>query len=411
MRIGKMLKAAVPPIDPEAPGKKARRLLLGCCATHLVTDGLISAVYPLLPLIALDLQLSYTAVGSIRTALTASSSAFQIPVGFLADRIAETTLLNVGMLWLSVGFAAMALAAGFWSLMVIISVAGIGGNAQHPLATAIVSKAYESKGRGAAVSSLNFAGDLGKVLLPALAGVLAVAYGWRGAVLALGAIGVAASLVYALVVGKTESRAPVERVSKDKEEKIRGWGIQKPISFAILSAIGIIDNSTRVAVLTFMPFLMANKGLDAAAISFLLTLIFACGAAGKLGCGFLADRFGNVGVILITEAVTAVSTLAVIPVDSVMLIPILVAFGFVLNGTSSALYSAVAEMVHVERRARGYGLFYTLCLGCGTLAPILYGAVADSVGVSGAFVAIAAVNLSTLPMAFFMGRRDRKQDT
>ena len=78
-----MLKGAAPRVDADAPGKSARRILLGCCATHLVTDGLLSAVYPLLPLIALDLQLSYTAVGSIRTALTASSSIFQIPVGFL----------------------------------------------------------------------------------------------------------------------------------------------------------------------------------------------------------------------------------------------------------------------------------------------------------------------------------------
>jgi len=39
----------------------ARITLLACCATHSVTDGLISAVYPLLPLIAADLQLSYTA--------------------------------------------------------------------------------------------------------------------------------------------------------------------------------------------------------------------------------------------------------------------------------------------------------------------------------------------------------------
>ncbi len=380
---------------------KARRLLLACSATHLVTDGLVSAIYPLLPLIALDLQLSYTAVGTIRTALVASTSLLQIPVGFLADWIPESILLGGGMLWLSVGFGAMALAAGFWSLLVIVGIGGIGGNAQHPLATAIVSKEYESGGRGTAVSTLNFAGDLGKVLLPALAGVVAVVYGWRGALLALGAIGVVASIGYALAVGRGERVAPRQARGG---EKAQGWGIQKPTAFALISAIGIIDNSTRVAVLTFIPFLMSEKGLDAAASSFLLTLIFACGAAGKLGCGLLADRLGNVGVILITESITVLSILAVIPVDPLLLIPVLIAFGFVLNGTSSALYSAVAEMVHVDRRARGYGLFYTLSLGFGTLAPVLYGVVADGFGVDGAFVAMAGVTLTTLPMAALLRR-------
>src|SRR5665811_1172935 len=119
----------------------ARRILLASCATHLVTDGLISAIYPLLPLIALELQLSYTAVGTIRTAMVASHSFLQIPAGYLADWIPEVSLLGGGMLWMAVGWATVALATGFWSLLIILSVAGLGGNAQHPLATAIVSKA------------------------------------------------------------------------------------------------------------------------------------------------------------------------------------------------------------------------------------------------------------------------------
>ena len=389
------------------PGGGARRILLACCTTHLVTDGLIAAVYPLLPLIALDLQINYTGVGALRTALAGSSSLLQIPAGFLADRVSEETLLGAGMLWLSVGFAPLALAAGFWPLLILITAAGVGGNVQHPVATAIVSRVYESSGRGTAVSSLNFAGDLGKVILPALAGVVAVTCGWRGAVLVLSAVGVVASIGYGLAVRRTTSSA--RAVGSAGAEKTSGWGIQRPFGFALLSIIGMIDNSTRTAVLTFLPFLMTDKGLDAARVSFLLTLIFACGAAGKLGCGLLADHFGNVGVILITEAITALSILAVIPVDPILLIPVLVAFGFVLNGTSSALYSAVAEMVHLDRRARGYGLFYTLSLGFGTLAPVLYGAVADAVGVPGSFVAMAVVTLATLPMAFLMGRGDGKQ--
>lgn len=381
--------------------RNSRWVLLGCCATHLVTDGLNNAVYPLLPLIALDLQLSYTAVGSIRTALIASTSVLQIPAGYLADWIPETVLLGAGMLWMSVGFATLALAAGFWQLLVLITAAGIGGNVQHPVATAIVSKVYEEGGRGRAVSSLNFAGDLGKVILPSVAGLVALAFGWRGAMLVLGILGMVASLGYFLMVRRSKSGA-VQR--KGSSEKVKGWGIQKPLAFTLLTAIGIIDNSTRVGVMTFLPFLMTDKGLDAARVSFLLTLVFAFGAAGKLGCGFLADRFGNVGVIVITEVVTALAILAAIPVDPLLLIPVLAALGFVGNGTSSALYSAVAEMVHVERRARGYSLFYTLTLGVGVLAPVLYGALSDSMGVPSSFIAMAAITLTTLPMAGLMGR-------
>jgi MFS family permease len=238
-------------------------------------------------------------------------------------------------------------------------------------------------------------------MFPALAGIAAVAYGWRGAFLAMGVLGIIVSAVYILVVRDLSRKAG----PREKQEKSKGWGIKNPFGFGLLTAIGVIDNSTRVGVLTFLPFLMADKGLDPTQVSLLLTLIFACGAAGKLGCGLLSDRFGNVGVISITETVTALATIAVVPVAPVLLVPVLVAFGFVLNGTSSALYTTVAEMVKVENRAKGYGLYYTVTLGSGIFAPLAYGALADAVGISGSFIAIAVVTLTTVPMAMAMRKK------
>ncbi len=393
------------PDNPASADERSDRLvLLACSATHLVTDGLAAAFYPLLPLIALDLHLSYTAVGSLRAVLRGGSSFFQLPAGYLVDHIAETALLGGGMMWLSAGFAAMAAAAGFWSLMAITAVGSLGGNAQHPIGSAMVSKLYEKSGRGRAISILNFSGDLGKMVLPALAGAVALIYGWRGAVLALGALGVVASVGYALSVRRLAPMAKASPTVSGDGKVVSGWGIQKPFNFALISAIGVIDDATRSAALTFLPFLMTGKGLNTEKVSLLLTLIFTCGAAGKLGCGLLADRFGNVGVIVITEGITALAILAVVPVDPLLLIPVLVVFGFVLNGTSSAIYSAVAETVHVERRARGYGLFYTLTLGVGTAAPILYGLLADAAGIGITFAAMAVILLATIPLALVMNR-------
>lgn len=387
----------------ESAGRNARFVLLACCATHLVQDGLVAALYPLLPTIAADLQLGYAAAGSLRTVMLGSTSLLQLPAGYLAERVPETILLGAGMFWISAGFLAMAAAAGFAALLLLTLLAGVGGSPQHPLATSVVSKAYESEGRGGAISSLNFSGDVGKVMLPALAGIVAIVYGWRGALLAMGALGIAVSLLYFLAVRGLQ---PAKRIRQSGGAEAKGWGIQRPLAFALLSIIAVIDNSTRVGVLTFLPFLMADKGLDAARVSFLLTLIFACGAAGKLGCGFLADRFGNVGVIVITEAITAIAALLVLPVDPLMLVPVLIAFGFVLNGTSSVLYSSVAEMVHVDRRARTYGLFYTFSTGAGALAPLPYGFLADGIGIPNTFIVIAAATLATLPLALAMrGRR------
>ena len=44
----------------------------------------------------------------------------------------------------------------------------------------MVSRAYDDRGRAAAVGTVNFAGDLGKLLAPPIvAGAIAISMGWR----------------------------------------------------------------------------------------------------------------------------------------------------------------------------------------------------------------------------------------
>jgi len=79
-----------------------------------------------------------------------------------------------------------------------------------------------------------------------------------------------------------------------------------------------------------------------------------------------------------------------------LLLPLI---GVALNGTSSVLYGTVPELVTPERRARAFGVFYTGSIGAGALAPVLFGAVGDVVGVPSALVVVACVVLLTLPLA------------
>ncbi len=84
---------------------------------------------------------------------------------------------------------------------------------------------------------------------------------------------------------------------------------------------------------------------------------------------------------------------------ALFLLPIL---GIALNGTSSVLYGSVAELVAAERRSRAYGLFYTIGIGTGALAPPLFGLLSDAAGVPATLAVLAAVILATLPLAHLL---------
>jgi len=172
----------------------------------------------------------------------------------------------------------------------------------------------------------------------------------------------------------------------------------------VLTIIGVLDAAARGASLTFIPFLLQSKGLDAARLSFYFTIIFAAGAAGKFICGPLGDRFGNVAIIAITEFITAAALLAVLGAPLEWAIACLLPLGFVLNGTSSVLYAAVADLVHAGKRARGYGLYYTATQLASAAAPVAYGLLADRAGLGPTFVAMAAATALIVPLVLSTSR-------
>ena len=135
-------------------------------------------------------------------------------------------------------------------------------------------------------------------------------------------------------------------------------------------------------------------------IGLALTLVLTGGAAGKLVCGWLGTRLGVVPAVFLTEGLTAVGIVALLPLPLTAGLLVLPLIGVALNGTSSVLYGTVPELVAPERRQRAFSIFYTGGVGAGALSPVLYGMVSDLLSVPAMMVLVAAVVLVTLPLVW-----------
>ncbi len=374
----------------------ARRTLLVTSAIHVSNDACFALLYPLLPFIAADLHLSYTQIGLIKASFSSASSVLQIPVGILGERYGEALVLLLGNIWVGLGLVLMAASGGYALLLLMALIAGIGGNAQHPLAASLVSRAFVRARRATALGTLNFTGDLGKMIGPLVVGVIAVRWGWRMALVSVG--GVTAALTMPLLIGRRAALPPVDvSVGAGNGEEIHTVTLP---GFPFLLVVGALDSATRGAALTFLPFIFAREGVSAPAISALFSLIFAAGAAGKFLCGWLGDHWGACAVIVGTELMTALALVGFITAPVWAIIPIAALFGFSLNGTSSVLSAAVAHFVPSHRRARGYGAYFTAALVSSALAPLVYGVLGDAAGLALVFLVMAAMTASILlPLA------------
>jgi MFS family permease len=377
--------------------KKPRRALASCCAAHTLHDGLSDVTYVLLPLLAQSFNLSLAQVGLIRAAHRTAMASFQIPAALVAERFGERNLLALGTLVAGLAFVALGFASGFWMILVALFFAGFGSAVQHPLSSTIISHAYPGEGRRGALGTYNFFGDVGKFAFGGVVSICLLAgIAWQVPVVGFGLLGVATAVAIFAFVANTHS---ARSESQATTPKVQGWGVRNPPAFTALCLIEILDSSTRTGLLTFIAFLLIEKGISEGWAALAVPLILTGGMAGKLACGFLAERLGIVRTIVITEVATGLGILATLALPGIAIMILLPLLGVALQGTSSVLYATIGDLVDKDRLPRAFGLFYTLGSLCGIAAPLGYGLLGDVSGVETTIGVVGLAVLLTVPLA------------
>jgi MFS family permease len=368
---------------------------------HALHDGYTDLIYIMLPLWQAEFGLTYAALGLLRSTFVGAMASLQIPAGYLSERLGAALVLALGTALAGIGYCLAGLSTAFAMLLGALLLGGIGSSTQHPVASALVARAFTGASSLKAIGAYNFAGDLGKMTVPAVLSLMLLATPWRPALFILGSVGIALAAVILFAAPRRESpHTATFPDSRRAELKPR----RQPLAFALLTGIGVIDSATRMGFLLFLPFVLTQKGATLQTVGLAMTLIFAGGAAGKLACAFIGARIGAIATVWLTEGLTAAGILALsqLPLQAALLVLPLI--GVALNGTSSVLYGSVPDLVEPQRRTRALSIFYTGTIGSGAIAPILFGRLGDLLGVWPALTLVALFVLLTLPIAWLLRR-------
>ena len=256
------------------------------CTAHALHDGYTDLIYVLLPIWQTEFGLSFAALGALRMLCAGSMAGLQVPATAVARHLGAPLVLALGTALCAFAYITIGVTgAGFVVLAAALMVGGEG------LPRSIRSHPHWSReptsGHGArsALGAYNFAGDRGRMALPATVAWLLAVTSWRHALGLVGILGLltAAGILLLLPrnssVGKSGAMQPAGRIATATA------GRQGQRGFWLLLAIGVLDSGTRMGFLAFLPFVLRAKDASTAIIGVALTLVFAGGAVGKLACG------------------------------------------------------------------------------------------------------------------------------
>jgi MFS family permease len=356
-------------------------------SAHFTSHFLMLAPAPLLPLMKIEFDVSFTLLGLVLTVFFATSGIGQIVAGILVDRFGPHRLLLSGICLQSVAIVAMGFAPHFALLFPLAFVAGLGNSVYHPSDLSILSRRITHHRQGRAFATHSMAGALGFALSPVLVGLAATAWGWRPALTAAGLVGLA--IAGSLLLNRSWLHADEIHPHAASESERNGAPAVKlgllemlalPVvmfgfGFFFLTALagGSLMNFTVSALTEGYSVTLALATVAVAALQF-------GSIGGTLVGGVAADRWGRHHLIAIIGCIVSAVFLLPLIYTGLSLIPIVV---FLL--VSGAFYGATLPSRDLLIRAaapqgnlgKTFGTVYSGLDGGSLVGPLLIGPMLD----------------------------------
>lgn len=343
-----------------------------------------AALYPLVFLAVIDeFGVSVGAIALLAAAGAISSGMLQLAFGALTRRFSRRSLLGAGGVFLGVTTALQAAMPGFGPFAVANVASKVGGAPQHPVGNALIAEQYGPERRGFAISAHISGGNVGTVLVGAVAVAAISGLGWRAAVVLLGlaAIGIGMAILWFVrETGTDRARAQAAGTVRDAYRRV---AVNRDLRWLFLSAV-LGGGARGLGVLNiFVPLYLATVlELDGVTIGAMYVVLLAASVPGPLAAGWMSDRIGRkpliVGAYLGGALSLAVFVLAGTDLTRVWAaIALLSVFSFV---ESPQLQALLADITPDDLRDAGYSTYFALAFGVGSLWLLAYGALVDTLG-------------------------------
>ena len=381
-----------------APGFRNDVRVIGLIASaHFFSHFFQLTLPPLFPLLKEVWGVPYVALGLAMSVFYGASGVGQPLSGFLVDRVGAHRVLLGGMALFSASIALAGLVPAYWLLLPVAFLAGLGNSVFHPADYSILNASVDPRriGRGYSVHAIS--GNLGWAVAPSVVVGLTAHFGWRVALVTVGAAGLAVVSVLA-----TQLRAFAGGPATARARSSTGREVRLLLTAPILSAFAYfaLIATALIGLQTFgVTTLMRIYDTPLALATGALTAFLVGGASGILAGGLLADRTQRHDVVAVAGLVTAAGFMMLLATGAVApaLLPVILGVtGFCHGATGPSRDMLVRSATPPGASGKVFGFVYSgLDLGA-CLTPLAFGWLLDHGDPRLLLVAVGILMLCTI---------------
>ncbi|MDN3548546.1 MFS transporter [Mucilaginibacter aquaedulcis] len=380
--------------------KTVYSILFTISLSHLLNDMLQSVIPSIYPLIKTNYHLSFSDIGLVTLTYQLSASLLQPFVGMYTDKKPKPYSLSVGMGFTLMGLVCLALASGFYWILLSVMLIGIGSSIFHPESSRVAHMASGGK-RGLAQSIFQLGGNAGSALGPLLAALIVVPFG-QGSVMWFSLVALLAIVILFYIghwyKGVSVTKTKAVKLPTEKHHSLSPTRVS--VSLGILIVLIFSKYFYLASITSYYTFFLIDKfHLSVQASQIQLFIFLGAVAAGTMAGGPLGDRFGRKYIIWISILGVAPFTM-LLPYANLFWTTILSVFiGLIISSAFSAILVYAQELMPGKVGTIA-GLFFGFAFGMGGLGSAILGKLADSTSINYVFHVCAFLPLIGILTAF-----------
>lgn len=367
--------------------------VLTIAAGHAVHDTYTGFLPPLLPDLIAAFNLSNAQAGLL-SAFTQLPSVLQPFIGHLADRLSLRYLVILAPAITATMMSLLGVAPSYLVAALLLTVAGLSSAGLHAVGPAMAGRISGDKlGRG--MSFWMVGGELGRTLGPVLV-VSAITLLSLQGIAWLMVAGWLASLLLYLRLRGVSGRPEIPQGAMPWRTALRNM---RPL-FVPLALYLAVSSFINIALTTYLPTFLREQGSGLWLAGASLSILEAAGVAGALVGGSLSDHLGRRRVLAASMAINTVLMFIFVSTQGWVRTALLPILGFT-SLARTPVVMAMVQQTYPENRALANGSYMALSFLIRSGMLVVFGALADVLGLRSVFALSAFLLLVGMPAIWF----------
>jgi MFS family permease len=310
---------------------------------------------------------------------------FSPALGRLLDRFGPRRIILPCVVVFGCGVMSLALLhPAIWQFYATCFVIGLVGNGAAHLAYGRSISTWFEKRLGTALAFVMVGAGLGAMILPVVAQAMVTQSGWRPAYASLGAIalllGLPLSWRYIVDKGRTQSKSTGEPVIVEHSGLTWQQGA-RTLAFWIIVAALFVSSISMNGAITHLSALLTDRGITPGDAALCAALLGGVSVLGRVGTGWLLDRFFGAYVALVIDLMTAAGVALLAHTHTFTAGAVAAALlGIGAGGEAAITPYLLTRYFGLRAFSTLYGLTWTFYAAAGATGPVMLGRAFDVTG-------------------------------